>query len=150
MPLGGTFIVICEVLKRANPNFKFAIAADIIDQTPFIEKYIELNNQSEFKVHYFKGSSLSGEYKAMVKKMRPEVAFIDGDHSLRVALQDHMNVREFAKIIVHHDINSDACPETVKLWEILKQLEVNRKSIEFSDQYDSVNGSYLGIGLLHV
>jgi hypothetical protein len=39
---GGTFIVICEVLRRANPNFKWAIAADLIEETPFIERYMEI------------------------------------------------------------------------------------------------------------
>ena len=34
----GTFIVTCEVLWHVNPNFMLAIASDLIEVTPFIER----------------------------------------------------------------------------------------------------------------
>ena len=39
---GGTFIVVCEVLRRVNKNFRWTIAADIIEKTPFFERYMKI------------------------------------------------------------------------------------------------------------
>lgn len=47
---GGTFIVTCEILRRANPNFKWAIAADLIEKTPFIERYMEITKTAALKL----------------------------------------------------------------------------------------------------
>jgi hypothetical protein len=146
---GGTFIVICEVLKRINPYFKWAIVADLIEKTPFIERYIEIANDNGLEVFYFKGSSTSKDFCRLIEERRPEISFIDGDHRLDGALKDHMLVREISKIIIHHDVSSDSCPDTTFLWNCLKKLEINRKSIEFTEQYLSVKNKYLGIGVLY-
>jgi cephalosporin hydroxylase len=145
---GGTFIVTCEVLRRANPNFKYAIAADIIAKTPFIERYSEIIKKDGLEIVYFQGFSTSNDFADLVGKKKPDIAFIDGDHTCIGVLQDHMLVREYSKIIVHHDISSDACSHTTFLWKCLKVLENTRDSIEFTDQYQSVNGRFLGIGVL--
>lgn len=146
---GGTFIVVCEVLRRANPQFKWAVAADLVAQTPFIKRYAEIARESGFEVTYFRGSSTSDEFKAFVEKRKPDVVFIDGDHSFAGAFKDHMLIRNYAKVIVHHDVSSDACPDTTLLWQYLKELEVSKKSVEFTDQYASVPHPYLGIGVLY-
>jgi hypothetical protein len=146
---GGTFIVICEVLHRINPDFKLAIAVDLVEKTPFIERYIEIANGNGFEIIYFKGPSTSEEFHRLIEKKQPEISFIDGDHRLEGGLKDHMLVREKSKIIVHHDISSDSCPDTTFLWDCLKKLEINRKSIEFTEQYSSVKNKYLGIGVLY-
>jgi hypothetical protein len=84
-----------------------------------------------------------------VDRIRPDFVFIDGDHSLRGALADHLLVREHARIIVHHDICSDACPDTTFLWEALKRLESHEFDfVEFVNQYPSVTGQFLGIGAM--
>jgi cephalosporin hydroxylase len=146
---GGTFIVTCEVLRRANPNFKLAIAADLIEKTPFVERYMERAKESGIEILYFHGSSVSEEFRELVNRKKPEITFIDGDHSISGALKDHMLVREHSEMIIHHDIFSDACPETGLLWNSLKRLEGGRKPVEFIEQYESVKGKYLGIGVLY-
>jgi hypothetical protein len=42
---------------------------------------------------------------------------------------------------------SDACKGVVSLWNKLKN-DKRFNNVEFIDQYDSVQGSYLGIGIL--
>jgi hypothetical protein len=125
------------------------MAADLIDITPFIERYMEISRKEGFKIHYFQGSSTSESFVETVKDKKPEISFIDGDHRILGALQDHMLAREYSKIIVHHDIFSDACQETTLLWNSLKRLENSKKHIEFIEQYPSVKGKYLGIGVFY-
>jgi predicted O-methyltransferase YrrM len=146
---GGTFIVICETLRRANPNFKWAITVDLTERTPFVERYAKIAQNSGFEIMYFRGSSTSKEFIDLINEKKPDISFIDGDHRIFGALQDHMLVREYSKIIIHHDISSDACPETTLLWNTLKELEYERSYVEFTDQYPSVSGKYLGIGILY-
>jgi hypothetical protein len=146
---GGTFIVICEVLRRANPNFQWAVAADIIEKTPFIERYMEITKNDGVEIVYFPGSSTSEHFIKLVKERKPDISFIDGDHTLVGALKDHMLVRPYSKVIIHHDISSDSCTETTLLWNSLKEFEKDRKKIEFIEQYQSVEGKYLGIGILY-
>jgi cephalosporin hydroxylase len=146
---GGTFIVICETLRRANPNFKWAVAVDLMEKAPFVEQYTKIAQNSGFEIMYFRGSSTSKEFTDLINEKRPDVSFIDGDHRIFGALQDHMLVREYSKIIVHHDVSSDVCHETTLLWDALKKLECGRNYVEFTDQYPSVRGKYLGIGVLY-
>jgi cephalosporin hydroxylase len=146
---GGTFIVICEVLRRINPNFKLAIAADIIEKTPFIVRYMEIAKESGFEIIYFKGSSTSVDFEKLIKEQAPEIAFIDGDHTLAGALKDHLLARKYSRIIVHHDVFSYSCPDTTLLWDSLKELETKWETIEFVEQYKSVENPYLGIGILY-
>lgn len=145
---GGTFIVVCEALRRANPAFKLAIAADLVEETPFIKRYRELVQKDGLEVVYFRGSSTSAEFSALVNSRKPDITFIDGDHSMAGALKDHMLVRDHSKIVVHHDITSDACPDTTQLWQYLVALETSRKTVEFTEQYSSVPARYLGIGVM--
>jgi hypothetical protein len=145
---GGTFIVVCETLRRANPNFKWAIAADLIEKAPFVERYMEITKSSSFEITYFQGSSTSEEFVNLINEKKPDISFIDGDHRIFGALQDHMLVRPYSKMIIHHDIFSDACLETTLLWNSLKKLEIERYYVEFVEQYQSVTGKYLGIGVL--
>jgi hypothetical protein len=146
---GGTFIVICEILHRVNPIFKWAAAVDLIEKPPFVERYMELTKNSGFDILYYQGSSTSEDFIKLVNERKPEISFIDGDHRIVGALKDHMLVREFSEIIIHHDISSDTVPETTLLWNSLKKLESGRKSAEFTDQYQSQKGKYFGIGVLY-
>ena len=145
---GGTYIVTCEILRRVSPKFKCAIAADLIRKTPFIERYENIAKDSGIEIVYFMGSSTSDEFINLVNELRPDISLVDGDHRITGALKDHMLVRQFSKIIVHHDICSDTCPESTLLWNSLKQLESEMNHIEFVEQYPSLKGNYFGIGVL--
>ena len=75
--------------------------------------------------------------------------FIDGDHRLKGALEDHLLIRPHANVIVHHDIHSQACPDTTLLWKALQDMEADRfEATQFIEQYPSVGGDFLGIGVL--
>jgi len=45
------------------------------------------------------------------------------------------------------DIKSSVCPGVVKFWNEIKQ---DYPHYEFIDQYDSVNGDFLGIGVIEL
>ena len=145
---GGTFIVTCEILRRVNPNFQCAIAADLIEKTSFIERYVEITKDSGLEIVYFQGSSTSAEFIQLAEKRKPDISLVDGDHKIFGVLKDHMLVRRFSKIIVHHDVCSDTCPESTLLWNSLKQLEAEMSHVEFTEQYPSMKGNYFGIGAL--
>ncbi|MHC2334002.1 hypothetical protein [Bradyrhizobium sp. USDA 4454] len=58
-------------------------------------------------------------------------------------------MRSHASTIVGHDIHSQACPDTTLLWTALKQFEApSFDMVEFTSQYPSVHGSFLGIGAM--
>lgn len=71
---------------------------------------------------------------------------IDGDHSYNGVKMDFTACKNSGRIFVFHDIVSDACPGVVKFWNELKQTETG-DFFEFTDQYEDVNGTYLGIGV---
>lgn len=147
---GGTLIVVSEWLKKNGAPLELILAIDPIPPSSFIKEYRKrIEDEKTCRFQYIEDLSTSPESILMLKEHGTDLVFIDGDHSLRGALTDHMNVREHAKWIVHHDITSDACPDTRFLWSSLKELEKDRfNSYEFTKQYPSVNGQFLGIGVL--
>ncbi len=142
---GGTFILINEWLKKIGAPLEFSLAIDPIAATPFIEKYIQI---STTPVHYIQNLSTSPEVGEYLAAFKPQMVFIDGDHSLHGVMFDHLLVRKTAEIIVHHDISSQVCPGTSLFWSYVKQAETDFSSWEFTQQYKSVGGSFLGIGAL--
>jgi cephalosporin hydroxylase len=146
---GGTFIVTCEWLRRIGAPLQSAIAIDPIGETPMINSYGQHLSRHHIDYQFIKDLSTSHAVKRLFKERHPDFVLIDGDHSMQGALADHILARESAKIIVHHDIASDACPDTTALWQALKNLEAATfTASEFTDQYPSVTGSFLGIGAL--
>jgi hypothetical protein len=152
---GGMFIFIVEWLRRNGANLRRVLAVDPIAPTPFVDTYFQLLRQernaqrSEIDAVYLQALSTSPEVRDAVQQIKPDFVFIDGDHTLAGALADHMLVRDYVRIVVHHDVSSQACLDTTVLWEALKRLEVPVfEPFEFIDQYDSVPGQFLGIGVL--
>ena len=148
---GGTFVLISEWLRRFSKSLDRIIAIDPIGKTPLLEEYFRiLQTQNDPIVPLFvKSLSTSPSISDLVEIERPDFVFIDGDHSLEGALRDHLLARRYADIIVHHDISSKECRDTTFLWSALKKLEDKTFDVvEFTQQYGSVNGSYLGIGIM--
>lgn len=146
---GGTFIVTCEWLRRIGAPLQSAIAIDPIGETPMINFYGQHLSRNHIDYQFIQDLSTGHAVKSLFKDRQPDFVLIDGDHSMQGALSDHMLARQSAKIIVHHDIASDACPDTTALWDALKNLEAATFTVsEFTDQYLSVAGSFLGIGAL--
>jgi hypothetical protein len=142
---GGTFILTSEWLKKIGAPLECSIAVDPIRITPFIERYKE---SSSHAVLYINKLSTDPDFIRQFNVIDPDYVFVDGDHSMRGVMFDHLLVRGNANIIGHHDISSIACPDTTLFWSYLKQGEPGFRHNEFVDQYPSVQGSFLGIGVL--
>ncbi len=152
---GGMFILIAEWLRHNGAALQRVIAVDPIPPTPFLEAYYNVLMQEEQagqappELMYLQALSTSPLVSQVAMRTRPDFVFVDGDHRMAGALFDHMLARKYAQVIVHHDIHSQACPDTTFLWSALKTLEAPVfDTIEFIDQYESVKGNFLGIGAL--
>jgi hypothetical protein len=147
---GGMFILVSEWIRRNGADLRSVTAVDPISPTPFIAAYFaQLRATTKIDPNYLREFSTSPIVKKEIGRLRPDFVFIDGDHTLRGALSDHLLVRDHARIIAHHDINSQACPDTTFLWQALKALEKERfEFAEFVGQYPSVGRTLLGIGAM--
>jgi hypothetical protein len=147
---GGMFTLVVEWLRHNGADLKTVIAVDPVAQSPFITAYFDLlRAETRIEPAYLQALSTSPLVMAVIDQVKPQFAFIDGDHSLKGALLDHLMVRQYAEIIVHHDIRSVACQDTTLLWQALKRMESPKfETFEFTQQYASVNGSFLGIGAM--
>ena len=152
---GGMLVLTAEWLRMNGNPLRRIVAIDPIDRSPIIEEYFEIlarqksNGLANIEAVYVQEFSTSQPALDAVSKCRPEFVFIDGDHSLRGALEDHLLARRTAKLIVHHDIASEACPDLLFLWSSLKELESDQfECVDFIEQYPSVSGRYLGIGAM--
>lgn len=143
---GGTFIFINELLRKSNPELA-SCACDISEKPENIAEYQTLCKDGQ--VAYFEGSSRSPGFKHFAQNnFKPELVFIDGDHSyggVKSDIDTFINLKS-TKALILHDIVSDACPGVVKAWN---ELVNNDKftCISFVSQYESVKGNFLGIGL---
>lgn len=140
---GGTFIFISEILKRNNPNIEL-YACDIIPQSEILNEYLNYGNFT-----YKQQSSQSDEFKSFCRELRPDMVFIDGDHGYHGVKQDFEifeDIKE-TKVLVFHDIVSAVCPGVPKFWNEIT-YDTRFKNFEYIDQYNSVVGNYLGIGIL--
>jgi len=139
---GGTFIFNSEILAKNNPDIKL-YACDIIEQSDILKQYSNIK-----KFEYIQHYSSSKFFKDKFINDPVEFVFIDGDHSYSGVKNDFEIFANsvITKYIVLHDINSDVCPGVKQLWSEIKN-DNRFSTVEFCDQYDSVNGNYLGIGI---
>jgi len=152
---GGMCILIAEWLRHNGADLRTIIAVDPIAPSPFLQAYSRFlvgdkqDGRLPPELMYAQALSTSVRVRQLVDQVRPDSVFVDGDHRLGGALADHMMARQYARIVVHHDVHSQACPATTFLWSVLKTLEASVfEAVEFIDQYDSVPGNFLGIGAL--
>ena len=150
---GGTFMATCDLLSPTR-----AVAIDIspvigttIDdgragnKTPFdglLAAFIDGKTRE-----FFCGTSMdlatSSRCPATI-----DLLFVDGNHSYEGVKADFEALGPRSRVVVFHDIVSDACPGVVRFWKEIAAAFPDCRTAEFVDQYDSVAGSFLGIGVL--
>jgi cephalosporin hydroxylase len=137
---GGTFILTSEFLKLKNNNINL-FCCDIIDKSEILEEYSKIQ-----KFNYFNMSSF--DLNRNIINQNIDLILIDGDHSYNGVKTDFEVSLQFnPKYVVFHDIASSVCDGVVKFWGEIKQ---HYKHYEFTDQYDNVNGDFLGIGVIEI
>lgn len=140
---GGTFIIINEILKQTNPNLT-SYACDLIEPSELINLYTSISD-----MHYVQGDSKNR--KNLLSKIPSQIdfIFIDGDHYGDGPEIDYQTALQLnPKYIMFHDISSNVCPDVVNIWNKVKNQ--HKAYFEFTEQYSSVNGSYLGIGVIEL
>lgn len=141
---GGTYILTTEFLRTLNKNFKSSVAVDIIDANDLLKKYIEKTSEASF----LNLNSGSLQFKQFINNNFFDLIFIDGDHSYDFVKNDAEITRDFCNIQVFHDTVNEACPGVGVYWTEIKNTHSHLYDFyDFDDQYDSVQGSYLGIGV---
>lgn len=141
---GGTFALHNEYLKSTGSKLQQSVAIDIVEESDFMSSY---RNQSS-NVTFLKINSFSEEFKSYIKDNFFDLVFIDGDHSYEGVKNDAEITRNYCNIQVFHDTVNNACPGVGIYWNELKNNHFNTYDFfDFTDQYDSVNGTYLGIGV---
>ncbi|MEY4334643.1 MAG: hypothetical protein RLZZ196_3393 [Bacteroidota bacterium] len=141
---GGTYILTTEFLKCINKNFSKSVAIDIIDPNESLKIYTSCTDGVEFK----NINSGSSDFKNYISNNFFDLIFIDGDHSYEFVKNDAEITRDFCNIQVFHDIVNDACPGVGVYWNEIKDSYSRIYNFyDFIDQYDSVSGTYLGIGM---
>jgi len=149
------FVLVSEWIRKNGGRLRSVIAVDPIPATPFIDAYFDLlrvqatEGSPAIQATYLCDLSTSIAVKEIVEQVEPSLVFIDGDHQLRGVLSDYILVRDRSQIIVLHDVSSQSCPDSTFTWKILKKLERNEfEFYEFTNQYQSVRGNFLGIGVM--
>jgi cephalosporin hydroxylase len=140
---GGAFIVVSEFMRRVSPGFKTSIAVDPIEPSPLMQRYVELG-RAEYRQYF----STEAQFRSLIDSERPDFVFIDGDHTLKGVMHDFDVCRSGAHLIAFHDVMSDGCVDTTFFWSFLKRHATGFDHFEFTDQYDSVAGNFMGIGAL--
>lgn len=141
---GGTYILTTEFLSKMSSTFNKSVAVDIIEPNELLLEYINSTDSSEF----IKINSGSDIFKEFISNNFFDLIFIDGDHSYNFVKSDAETTRDYCNIQVFHDTVNDACPGVGVYWNELKQSHKDVYSFyDFIDQYNSVDGNYLGIGV---
>ena len=151
---GGTFMFTCEYLRRfcveAGGVFR-AYAADIARPSGVysgtLDRFVMQGNGNNVHIKFIEGDCV-----ALVDALetdgvdRMDVLLIDGDHTYEGVTKDYIALKDKARVLVFHDIVNQACPGVCRIWREIKTSGAYQCE-EFTDQYPSVAGTYLGIGV---
>ncbi len=144
---GGTFVITVEYLQRFHP-VKKAVGVDI-RRCPGLVEYGKLNPRARFTV----ADSQSAGFQTLLDAEGPfDLVLIDGDHSREGCWNDFELLKDRARILVFHDIDSVPVPGVGAVWRQVKAEYADRFDFyEYADQYDEVlkrlGGPVLGIGV---
>lgn len=150
---GGTFILMNEVLLKNNPILE-SHALDVITPSEILSIY-----QKKFRVNPFAYHTCSSQDLFIFGKLgdrsdnsvskKIEMIFIDGCHSYHCVKRDYLVALMLgAKYIIFHDIVNIATDGVESLWKEIKST--HKVCHEFIDQYEEVQGRFMGIGVVEV
>lgn len=150
---GGTFIIMNEFLLKYNPLLE-SHAVDTMVASEILHNYQTKHRDIKFWYHqmetqspFFFSRLEGGENIIPVKKI--DLVFIDACHSYQCIKRDYYNALMLgAKYILFHDIVNVDTKGAKLAWREIKKFHKN--TFEFTDQYENMNGKYLGIGLIEV
>jgi cephalosporin hydroxylase len=149
---GGTFILINELLRKYNPSLD-AHCVDYIPASDILDIYQNKFEGNRFYYHQLESFSpylfikMYGDVN--VPKPQTDLVFIDGCHTYFCIQEDyHRALFLGAKYIIFHDIVSSSSISSKLSWENIKKK--HKKVYEFTDQYESVNGTFMGIGVIEI
>lgn len=149
---GGTFIILNEVLRRTNP-FLEAYANDFIDPSEILDSYQNKFEGNPFSYLQMDSNNVWMPYNlgSRIPKPVPQIdmVFIDGCHLYWCVKEDYQRALNLgAKYIVFHDIVSQTSLPSKLAWQDIKKK--HNKTFEFIDQYDSIRGKFMGIGVIEI
>lgn len=137
---GGSILLASEYLARFWAGLQ-AFAIDLAATHQLVECAIESG-----RITIVRGDSRSLGVGRIVRALRPDVVFIDGDHAFAGVVADFHLARGHAHALAFHDIACPAQPGVVKAWaeEIRPWAAAERRVVaEFSTP-----GGGMGIGLV--
>jgi cephalosporin hydroxylase len=150
---GGTFIIMNEFLMKYNPMLE-AHCLDIIPASDILHKYQTEYRSSRFWYHQMESNSpfffvnLEGGDNILPNK-KIDLVFIDACHAYHCIMRDYyLSLMLGPKFIMFHDIVNVNTKGAKLAWDQIKKN--HKKTYEFIDQYDDMNGKYLGIGLIEI
>jgi len=150
---GGTFIIMNELLMRYNPILE-AHALDIIPPSEILHTYQNNFRDNRFWYHQIESNSpflfekIEGGDN-FLPNTNFDLIFIDGCHSYQCIKRDYLTSLMFGpKYIIFHDIANVKTKGAQQMWSEIKNT--HKKTYEFIDQYDGLNGKYLGIGVVEI
>jgi hypothetical protein len=149
---GGTFIILNEVFKLSNPHLE-SYANDLIEASEILDIYQNKFTNNQFKYLQMASNDVYLFYTLgpMIFKPQPNIdcVLVDGCHTYWCVKEDYQRALNMgAKYIIFHDIVSQSSSPCKIIWNDIKKK--HRKTYEFVDQYDSVRGTYLGIGVVEI
>lgn len=138
---GGTFVATVEILSRFHP-IELAVGVDIIPCPSLIE-YGRRNPHAEFLC----SNTQSPDFLQQLDERGPfDLVLIDSLHEEHQCRNEFEQVRGRAAIVAFHDIVNVRYPGVAKVWsEVRASGEYD--CLEFTDQYDSVGASFMGLGV---
>jgi len=150
---GGTFIIMNEVIRNCSNPYIGAWANDWIEPSEILDVYQNKFTDNFFVYLQYESShvNLFYDFGHTISRPLPQIdcVFIDGCHNYWCIKEDYQRALNLgAKYIIFHDIVSQSTPPSKFAWNDIKKK--HRKIYEFTDQYDSVKGTYLGIGVIEI
>lgn len=133
---GGSFIVTVEYLSRFTPVER-AVAVDMSIQ-PTVAEYAA----SRENVETIQADTKSDRVHAWLAEHKPDLVFIDADHSFEGVSADYALASRHAKYVALHDVCEWTGPGVQAFW-----ASIDAAKRAFTDQYDD-GPTIHGIGLV--